>query len=127
MPELAVPEGRRNERESVQTLNSTLTSHSPLRMNKSVHLSRAAQSLRRATKTARAVWTSCLILLPREQREELLILQLLLGYLHRYRALEAPPSRQKGAKRALDRPVVREKELPQQVVQDRLAESRSER
>jgi hypothetical protein len=126
MPELAVPEGRRNERESVQTLNSTLTSHSPLRMNKSVHLSRAAQSLRRATKTARAVWTSCLTLLPREQREELLILQPP-GYLSRYRALEAPPSRQKGAKRALDRPVVREKELPQQVVQDRLAESRSER
>jgi hypothetical protein len=82
--------------------------------------------LRRATKTARAVWTSCLTLLPREQREELLILQPP-GYLSRYRALEAPPSRQKGAKRALDRPVVREKELPQQVVQDRLAESRSER
>ena len=69
-------------------------------------------------KTARAVWTRCRTLLPREQREDLLMLQPPLGYLPRYRALEVPPSRQKGAKRARDRPVVRVKELPPQV-QDR--------
>lgn len=77
-------------------------------------------------KTARAAWTRCLIRLPRELREDLLMLPQPLGYLHRYRALEAPPSRQKGAIKALDRPVVRVKELPPLVVQDRLAESRSE-
>ena len=126
MPELVASEGGRNARESAQTLSSTLTSHSPPRMTRSAHPSRAARSWRRATKTARAVWTSCLTLLPREQREDLLMLQQPLGYLRRFRALEAPPSKLKGGKRALGRPVVRLKELPQQVELDRLAESRSE-
>ena len=70
-------------------------------------------------KTARAEWTRCLTRLPRELREDLLMLPQSLGYLHRYRALEVPLSRQKGVIRALDRPVVRVKELPLQVVQDR--------
>ena len=112
-------EGRRNARESGQTLNSTLTSHSPPRMNRSVHPSRVAQSRRRAMKTARAVWTRCLTRQPREQIEDMPMLHPQLGYLHRFRALEAPLSWQKGTKRALDRPMVRVKELPPQVVQDR--------
>ncbi len=122
-----MPEGRRNAKESGPALSSSQISHSLQRMTRSVHLTRAALSWRRATKTARVAWTNYLIQLPRELRDDLLMLLPPLGYLHKYQVLEVPLSRLKGAKRALDRLEVRVKELPLQVGQDKLAENRSER
>ena len=78
-------------------------------------------------KTARAGWTRCLTRLQREIRESLQMLLRPLACLPRHQALEAPPSRLRGVKRPLHRPVERGKDLPLQGLQDRSAESRSER
>jgi hypothetical protein len=50
-----------------------------------------------------------------------------LACLPRHQALEAPPLRLKVVKKPPDRPVARVKELPLQGLQDKSAESRSER
>lgn len=78
-------------------------------------------------KTARAGWTRCLTQLQRGIKESLQMLLPPLACLRRHQALEAPPSRVRGVKRPPDRPVARVKELPLQGLQDRSAESRSER